>query len=237
MGVMSLFGATSEGPTFDERTPIPDVEFDKTTKLMFEKEMLGVYISDHPLMGAEALLRRKTDCSVAELLDAEDGSQKRVGGVIAGLQRKWTKRGDLMAVFQLEDLTSSIEVMVFPKTMTEFGHKLVDDAVVLLRGRVDKREDTAKFIPLEIEIFEVTESARPTALRLRLSPNAARPELIDELKRLLREHQGPSPVLIQLGDAGQAGKLLRLSDEFCVDTANGLVAELRVLLGPDAILI
>ncbi|MEO8692283.1 MAG: DNA polymerase III subunit alpha [Acidimicrobiales bacterium] len=235
MGVMSLFGATSEGPTFDERTPIPDVEFDKTTKLTFEKEMLGVYISDHPLMGAEAILRRKTDCTVAELLDAEDGAVKRVGGVIAGLQRKWTKRGDLMAVFQLEDLTSSIEVMVFPKTMTEFGHKLVDDAVVLLRGRVDKREDQAKFIPMEIEIFEVTESARPTALRLRLSPNAARPELIDELKRLLREHPGPSPVLIQLGDPGQAGKLLRLSDEFCVDTTNGLVAELRVLLGPDAI--
>ena len=235
MGVMSLFGATSEGPTFDERTPIPDIEFDKTTKLTFEKEMLGVYISDHPLMGAEAILRRKTDCTVAELFDADDGAQRRVGGVIAGLQRKWTKRGDLMAVFQLEDLTSSIEVMVFPKTMTEFGHKLVDDAVVLLRGRVDKREDTAKFIPLEIEIFEVTESARPTPLRLRLSPNAARPELIEELKRLLREHPGPSPVLIQLGDPGQAGKLLRLSDEFCVDTTNGLVAELRVLLGPDAI--
>jgi DNA polymerase-3 subunit alpha len=188
-------------------------------------------------MGAEAALRRKTDCTVAELLDADDGAQRRVGGVVAGLQRKWTKRGDLMAVFQLEDLTSSIEVMVFPKTMTEFGHKLVDDAVVLLRGRVDKREDMAKFIPLEIEIFEVTESARPSALRLRLSPNAARPELIDELKRLLREHPGPSPVLIQLSDAGQSGKVVRLSDEFSVATTNGLVAELRVLLGPDSILI
>jgi DNA polymerase III subunit alpha len=235
MGVMSLFGETSEGPTFDERTQIPDVEFDKTTKLTFEKEMLGVYISDHPLMGAEAALRRKTDCTVAELLDAEDGAQRRVGGVVAALQRKWTKRGDLMAVFQLEDLTSSIEVMVFPKTMTEFGHKLVDDAVVVLRGRVDKREDAPKFIPLEIEIFEVTESVRVNPLRLRLSPNAARPELIDELKRLLHEHPGAAPVHIQLGDPGQAGKLIRLSDEFRVDTTNGLVAELRVLLGPDAI--
>ena len=65
MGVMSLFGSTSEGPTFDERTAIPDIEFDKTTKLTFEKEMLGVYISDHPLMGAEATLRRKTDGSIA----------------------------------------------------------------------------------------------------------------------------------------------------------------------------
>src|SRR5688500_7811067 len=151
MGVMSLFGATSEGPTFDERTAIPDIEFDKTTKLMFEKEMLGVYISDHPLMGAEATLRRKTDGSIAELLDAEDGAQRRVGGVIAGLQRKWTKRGDLMAVFQLEDLTSSIEVMVFPKTMTEFGHKLVDDAVVWLRRRDDERADTATLSQREIE--------------------------------------------------------------------------------------
>ena len=162
-----------------------------------------------------------------ELLD-------ELGARCVGRQAQ-AQRVDAAAFGHLEDLTSSIEVMVFPKTMTEFGHKLVDDAVVLLRGRVDKREDTAKFIPLEIELFEVTESARPTALRLRLSPNAARPELIEELKRLLREHQGPSPVLIQLGDPGQAGKLLRLSDEFCVDTTNGLVAELRVLLGPDAI--
>ena len=224
----------SEGPTFDERTPIPDLEFDKTTKLTFEKEMLGLYMSDHPLMGAEASLRRKTDCTVSELVDAEDGANAgrrrghRAAAQVDRAATSWQCSNSKIS-------TSSIEVMVFPKTMTEFGHKLVDDAVVLLRGRVDKREDTAKFIPLEIEIFEVTETARPTALRLRLSPNAARPSSSMSSSACCESIKAPSPVLIQLGDPGQTGKLLRLSDEFCVDTTNGLVAELRVLLGPDAI--
>ena len=147
MGVMSLFGELEDGPAFDDRIRIPDLEFDKKQRLVFEKEMLGLYVSDHPLLGAEAALRRKVDCTLAELADADDGAQRTIGGVITGLQRKWTKKGDLMAVFQLEDLQGTIEAMVFPKTMAAVGHLLADDAVVIVSGRVDKREDTPKFIP------------------------------------------------------------------------------------------
>ena len=70
----------------------------------FEKEMLGLYVSDHPLMGAEASLRRRTECTIAELEGVEDGAMRVVGGLVTDLQRKWTKKGDLMAVFILEDL-------------------------------------------------------------------------------------------------------------------------------------
>jgi DNA-directed DNA polymerase III PolC len=234
MGVMSLFGATTdEGPAFDERTSIPAVEFEKMVKLAFEKEMLGLYISDHPLMGAEAALRRKSDCSLGDLAEADDGAMKRVGGVVTALQRKWTKKGDLMAVFVLEDLTSSVEVMVFPKTMAEHGHKLADDAVVLVRGRVDKRDDVPKFIAGEVEVFEPPEQGDAQPLRLRLSPARARDSVIDDLKQLIVEHPGDSTVYLHLGDK----LVMRLPDDFRVDTGNGLVAELRVLLGPDAVLV
>src|SRR5690606_6482618 len=137
MGIMTLFGeadGNGDGKDF-ERIAIPDVEFDKRDRLAFEKEMLGLYVSDHPLLGAEATLARRTDCSLDELDDVEDGALRAVGGVITGLQRKWTRKGDLMAVFTLEDLRSSIAVMVFPRTMSEHGHKLEDDAVVVVRAR------------------------------------------------------------------------------------------------------
>jgi DNA polymerase-3 subunit alpha len=233
MGVMSLFGELADvGAAFDERIPIPDLEFDKTQRLAFEKEMLGLYVSDHPLMGAEAALRRQTDCTVDELREADDGAVKVCGGVVTALQRKWTKRGELMAVFLLEDLKSAIEVMVFPKTMTDHGHKLADDAVVRVKGRVDKREDQPKLVAMEIELFEgLSESAPP--LRVRVPAGAVSPQLVARLKGLLAEHPGDSYVFLHLGDE----QVVRLPDQFRVDAARGLVGELRVLLGADAVIL
>ena len=192
--------------------------------------MLGLYVSDHPLMGAEAALRRRTECTIAELEGVEDGTVRVVGGLVTSLQRKWTKKGDLMAVFVLEDLQASIEVMVFPKTMQQFGHLLADDAVVCVKGRIDGREDTPKIMALEISVFEpLTDGAPP--VRVRVSPNALNEGLLAQLKGLLAEHPGESQVFLHLGER----QVLRLPDDFNVDSSNGLMAELRVLLGPAAI--
>ena len=235
MGVMSLFGDVEDsgvGALFNERPSIPDIEFDKKPRLAFEKEMLGLYVSDHPLMGAERELSRKVECSLLDLSDLEDGTMRTVGGVITNLQRKWTKKGDLMAVFVLEDLQASVEVMVFPKSMADHGHKLVDDAVVIITGRVDKREDTPKLIPKDIDIFEPLGSGAPP-LRIQVSPNSLSDETIDRLKQLLVEFPGDSEVFLHLG----AQQVVRLPDQFTVDVEAGLVGELRVLLGPAAVLL
>ena len=232
MGVMSLFGELEGGVVY-ERAAIPADEFEKMPRLAFEKEMLGLYISDHPLIGAEVALRRRTDCTLSELADAADGTMKRVGGVVTNLQKKWTKKGELMAVFVLEDLETSFEVMVFPRTMAEHGHKLIDDAIVSMRVRVDARDDLAKLIAHEIDIIENTQVGVAAPVRVRVSANALHPRLIDELKMLLTEHPGDSPVFLHIDDR----QVVRLPAQFTVDTGNGLVAELRVLLGPDAILV
>jgi DNA polymerase-3 subunit alpha len=231
MGVMSLFGDVEVGgPSFDDRPRISDLEFGKKERLAFEKEMLGLYVSDHPLLGAEGALRRRTDVALHELTDCDDGAIKVCGGVITGLQRKWTRKGDLMAVFVLEDLQASCEVMVFPKTMQEVGHKLADDAVVIVKGRVDKREDQPKLVAMEIEVFEgITDGAPP--LRIRVAAHRLDEHLISQLKGLLVEHPGEAQVFLHLGEQ----QVLRLPDQFCVDTTRGLMGELRVLLGPDAL--
>jgi DNA polymerase-3 subunit alpha len=233
MGVMTLFGDLDDGSAsaFDERVKIPDLHFAKKEQLAFEKEMLGLYVSDHPLMGAEAALRRKTDGTIDELAEVDEGSMRAIGGVVNGLQRKWTKKGDLMAVFTLEDLQTSIEVMVFPKTMADVGHKLVDDAVLIVKGRVDKRDDQPKFIAMDVEVFEgIVDGAPP--LRIKVSPQRLDERCIGELKSVLQRFPGESQVFLHLGER----KVLRLPDEFCIDTSTGVIGELRVLFGSGAIL-
>ena len=112
--------------------------------------MLGLYVSDHPLMGVEHALRRLVECSIADLSDLDDGAMRTVAGVVTAFQRKYTKRGDLMATFVLEDLAAAIEVMVFPKTMLQYGELLDADAIVVLKARVDGRDDTPKLMAMEI---------------------------------------------------------------------------------------
>ncbi len=118
----------------------------------------GLYVSDHPLRGFEAAVARLTDCSIADLKDIDDGPTdgsgrdgqvRTIGGVVTGLVRRYTKRGELMATFVLEDLRASIEVFVFPKVMAEIGALLADDAVFVVRGRLDTRDDQVKLVCME----------------------------------------------------------------------------------------
>jgi DNA polymerase-3 subunit alpha len=249
-GVMSLFGEVGDsgGVVFDDaRVPIPEQEFDKTVRLAFEKEMLGLYLSDHPLKGLETALARLVDTRIAEIReqagrDSEDpdafgglaggsgrwreGEARWVGGVVTALVRKYTKRGELMSTFVLEDLDSAIEVWVFPRTMIEVGHLLADDAVVCVKGRLDTHDDQPKLVCLELKRPELrAEGVEP--LHLELPLNALSDERVASLKRLLTEHPGTVPVLLHVG-----AKVIRLASDFSVDTSRGLLAELRVLLGP-----
>ncbi len=230
-GIMSLFGDPGgHDSVFDEtRVAIPDQNFAKGVGLAFEKEMLGLYLSDHPLQGVQSALARHVDATIAELRDGgREGELRWVGGVITGVARKYTKRGELMATFALEDLVSSIEVWVFPRTMTEVGHLLADDTVVCVKGRLDLREEPAKLVCMEIKRPELNTAEQP--LHVDLPIHALTDERVESLKRLLSEHPGPSPVRLHVGT-----KCIQLASQWSVDTTRGLLAELRVLLGPSCL--
>jgi DNA polymerase-3 subunit alpha len=247
-GVMSLFGDwddgaagqgdgidpdSGDGSGFDERTPIPDLTFDKTEQLRFEKEMLGLYVSDHPLFGVEAALRRKVENNLLELQTMDDGAQVVVGGVITNLTRKFTRKGDQMAVFVLEDLDASIEVTVFPRTLTEQGHKLDDDVIVSVKGRLDRRDESRYgLIGHSITVLSGLADGPAAPLRLRM-PSTSLDELkIQRLKHILREHPGDSVVMVDMGQ----GQVLKLADEYRVDLDRS-VGELRMAFGHDAVLL
>jgi DNA polymerase-3 subunit alpha len=235
LGIMSLFGdapsGDDAGPAFDDaRIPIPEAEFDKAQKLAFEKEMLGLYVSDHPLMGAETALRKHTESTIAELRDSSgDGAVRWVGGVVTALARRYTKKGDLMATFHLEDLQSSVECWVFPRVMQEYGWMLADDAIVCVKARLDMRDDQPKLTVLELKKPDLVLDGGPP-VRIELPLNSLTDTLVVQLKELLVTHGGDSPVYLHVGQ-----KVLRLPDEFNVDARNGLLGEIRVLLGPNAL--
>src|SRR5262249_9566489 len=162
IGQDSLFAADAEIEASFE-IPVPDGEWDKTTLLGFEREMLGLYVSDHPLLGLEHILAAETDCSVAQLLSsaAEDAERLprggrgdpqpvvTVGGILSGVQRKVTRDGNPWAAATLEDLEGAAEVLFFPKAYAECATQLAEDAVVIIKGRLDRREESPKLIAME----------------------------------------------------------------------------------------
>jgi DNA polymerase-3 subunit alpha len=195
--------------------------------------MLGLYVSDHPLMGAERSLRRHVDTTISELREAREGELRTVGGIVTALVLKHTKRGDLMATFVLEDLAGVVDVMVFPRTMTDFKHLLENDAIVVVKGRVDVRDDTPKLMAMEIIRPEIVLDGGPP-VRIKVKLHALTDDKAERLKGILAEHPGDSAVFVHL-EAPEKTTVLRLGDDVLVDPGNGLFAELRVLLGSDCL--
>ena len=193
--------------------------------------MLGLYVSDHPLFGVESALKRRVEHSIGDLETMDDGAPVTVGGVITGLARKFTKKGDQMAVFVLEDLESSIEVTVFPRTLLEQGHKLQDDVIVSVKGRLDKRDESRfGLIAQFIDVLSGLGDGPAPPMRLRLPSHTLDELRVQRLKRILREHPGDSVVQIDIGQ----GQVIRLADEFRVDIDRS-VGELRMAFGHEAV--
>src|SRR5581483_4974908 len=162
--------------------PIPSEEFDRAELLAAEKEAIGLFISAHPLKEVGAALRARVDVSLGELPSRRDGDWVTVGGMIVAAKRIRTKKGDPMMFATLDDLESSVEVLVFGKALAENEAALAADSIVVVRGRVDHKDrDKTCIVAQQIERFEpsveevrvATEqeavAARvPEALRLRL---------------------------------------------------------------------
>jgi DNA polymerase-3 subunit alpha len=232
-GQFSLFGRLSSG---DEEyagaahdAPVPVDEFPRSVLLAHEKEMLGLYVSDHPLLGLEGLLGRATDASIATLGERAAGEVVTIGGVIAGITKRVTRRGEIMVTAALEDLSGvSVDVILFPRTHERYGELIRPDAVVLVKGRVDQsaRDDSVQFVATEVH--EPRLDDRPFVITL--VAGSCTPPLVDRLREVLANHPGSTQVFLNLC-GGPRTTVLRLGTEFCVDTSNGLHAELKAHLG------
>jgi DNA polymerase-3 subunit alpha len=144
MGQESLFGEATEEEEDQAEAPLPTVrEFSKEEALRFEKDLLGVYVSDHPLTAVAPRLRRQGVLSSEELKEQGDRQDVLVGGIIAGLVHRTTKKGQPMASVTLEDLTGAIPVTVFPRAFEEYARYLEKERIILVRGKTSIRESVA----------------------------------------------------------------------------------------------
>ncbi len=234
-GQFSLFAGvrveTREAPVLEVR--LQALEIGRTELLAAEKEMLGFYVSDHPLSGVATALRYQSECEIPDLAECSDGSVKTVGGILTRVERKLTKKGELMLLATLEDMKGSVELLLFPQTVRETpADHLQVDRIVLVKARIDLRDEAPKLVVLSVAAPDLSGAATP--LQIRMPVAACTPDRIEELKGVLSSHPGSSPVLLHLGSPRKT-TVLRLGGSFSVELRNGLFAELRTVLGAQAI--
>ncbi len=227
-GQFDLFGdASAEDDVFDIRVPMG--EWDKALLLAYEREMLGLYVSDHPLLGVEHVIAAAVDCSVSALAEKEDGAKVLIGGILSSVVRKVTKKGDAWALVTLEDLEGAVEVMFFPQSYQAAAVSLVEDQVVLVRGRVDRREDVPKIVASEVVVPDLTVGERGPVI-VSLPTQRVTPPVVERFKEVLAAHPGTTEVHLQLVN-GDRTTVVCLDDRLRVTADGSLFADLKALLG------
>jgi DNA polymerase III subunit alpha len=238
IGQFDLFGSLGE-----EAAPSDDVfavriapgEWDKKVLLQFEREMLGLYVSDHPLFGLEHILAASADMTIAAVqAEATDEPQSvTLTGILSSVNRRVTKAGAPWAQVVLEDLEGSIEVMFFPQTYAQVALTIAEDAIVAIKGRTDAREDAVKLIASDITPLDTTEGPRGPVV-VKMAPAKCTPPLVDRLRDVLATHPGTTEVHLHLVN-GERRHLLRLGDGYRVTPSAALMGDLKALLGPAAV--
>src|SRR5207253_4365464 len=165
-GQFSLFAGLDDASSVNMHSPLPQPieELPKSILLAAEKEMLGVFVSDHPLFAVEDVLRQASSHKISDLDGLRDQDPVTLGGIVTRMQKKFTKKGEPMAVFWLEDLQGSVEVVVFPSSYVSAAPLLAADAIVTVRGKIDMRDDEAKVIAQEIAIPSLDPGGAPLVL-------------------------------------------------------------------------
>jgi len=216
--------------------PIPTIEWDKSTLLAFEREMLGLYVSDHPLFGIEHILSQHADTSIAALTGDDskpDGANVTIAGLITGLQIKRTKKGDLWAIATVEDLDGAIDCLFFPSAYLTVSTMLGHDVVCVVRGRLNRRDETPTIFAQELTLPDIKEGPRgPVVVTLPLA--RATEGVAERIKTVLGQHPGVTEVHVKLTQPGRS-VLMRVDDSLRVTASPALFGDLKALLGPSCL--
>ncbi|HEX5493148.1 MAG TPA: DNA polymerase III subunit alpha [Mycobacteriales bacterium] len=241
-GQFDLFGALG-GDSDDHAEPlaaafevaVPAVEWDKTDLLGFEREMLGLYVSDHPLLGLEHVLATSADISIGALQTDQvtDGQTVTAAGILSAVNRRVNKTGAPWAQAVLEDLEGSVEVLFFPATYAQIGVNVAEDAIVVVKGRVDRREEAAKLIASDLTLPDLEQGPRGPVV-VALPATRCTPPVVERLREVLTTHPGITEVHLRLV-SGQSVTHWRLDEALRVTPTPALMGDLKALLGPSCL--
>ena len=236
IGQFDLFGATNDNQITQMDLDYPVDEWDKRTLLAHEREMLGLYVSDHPLLGVESLLASIADKPISAISGDEGAHNEEIltiAGLITGIQRKVTRQGAAWAIITVEDLSGAIEVMAFSNTYNQYATLMGEDVIVLVKGRVDRREEIPKFVLMEMSLPDVHQERKgPLVITLPLA--RCTPPVVERMKEVLRSHPGTTDVHLRLESATE-NTLLTIDEGLKVSATASLSADLKALLGPNCL--
>ncbi|HSK17367.1 MAG TPA: DNA polymerase III subunit alpha [Gaiellaceae bacterium] len=235
-GQASIFDLGGEGEAESDRRrhhrPIPTEEFDKRERLALEKESLGLYVSEHPLTSVRDQLRRKTDSRLAEVERRRDGEVVTVGGIVSAVKQLTTKKGDPMVFLRLDDLSGSLETVVFNSVYSAARELLEPDRILVVKGRVDHKEGETKLIAMEIAPFEALPDRGQ--VRLRIDARKAPAGTIRELAEVVRSFPGEAEVVLEL-ETSVGPQTYAFGADFRVRPEPDFYAEVKALLGEAAV--
>ncbi|GGR58944.1 DNA polymerase-3 subunit alpha [Nocardioides luteus] len=244
IGQDSLFGGLDEdgGDGFGVSVTIPDMdEWDKMTLLGHEREMLGLYVSDHPLMGLEHVLANGTDCTIGQLMTDESrphNATVTVSGLVTNVNRRITKKGDAWATVTLEDLEGSVEVLLFPSSYQLAAPHLVEDSIIRVKGQLSRDKDQPELRGQEVTVPDLTGGPGAAGGPVVISLPATRctPQVISSLRDVLTTYPGVAEVRLRLMTR-DATRVMKLDDRLRVTPTPELFADLKHLLGPGCLTI
>jgi DNA polymerase-3 subunit alpha len=246
-GQISLFDTLED--TEDLAADIyPEInEYPQRSMLAMEKEMLGLYISGHPLEEYKSELESSVTITTADLAtDNEDEAQGSVdnfeldgkkvtmGGIILSVKQKATKTNNMMAFVELEDLYGTLEIIVFPKIFEQYKRLLVQDAIVLVEGRISQKEEEAAKIICDA----VKPLKKHAGKKLYIKINTERqPDIIEKLKSVLAEYKGEQPVILvnEAKKINGKSQVMRADSSIWVDINDKLLGDLREVAGSDCV--
>jgi len=239
IGQDSLFGGMDDDDSYSGMAlEIPDLpEWEKSQLLALEREMLGLYVSDHPLLGLEHVLRASSDISIGELVAGDppaDGTIVKLCGLITGVQRRSTRSGDPWASIILEDLEGSAQVMVFPQAYNLSAPTLVQDNIVVVRARVKSNDEGIDLHAQEITVPAIDSSRADAPLVVSIPAPRCTPDVVASFKQILSTHPGTAEVHLRLVSKTGA-KVMRVGANLRVSHSAALVSDLKELLGPNCV--
>ena len=236
-GQFDLFAGFGGGDEDEEvnvfQMPIPEENWERKHELALEREMLGLYVSGHPLDGFEESLAQQTDTAITTIVGGEvpHNSNVVIGGIISSVDRRVNKDGLPWAIIGLEDHNgASVEVLAFPRTYAMVSTMVAEDAIVLVNARVQYRDDRLSIVCDDLKVPDLGLNGSGSPIRLTMRTDQCTPDNITKLKQVLLANKGDSDVYLNLVE-GNNSTLMVLGDHLRVEKGPSLFGDLKATLG------
>jgi DNA polymerase-3 subunit alpha len=235
-GQSQLFGGEPEwSAELTDTSGLPDVKaWSESEALVFEKEALGLYMSGHPLQRYAEVLTAVGARRLADLTQSD--ADCAIGGIVTGLRQLRTKRGDRMGVFTLEEEAAKVETVVFPEAFTRFGGVISDDAMVLVRGKYERDDESSRLVASEITPLDVVRDRTVREVRIRLTGKTASPDRMRQLAEVLERYPGDRRVSLDVEVNGQAPAMrVRTAISHRVKPSDRFVRDVEAICGAGSV--